>query len=180
MVRRDASKPAEGARPRRFRTRRLRSWLWRATDGVGAVELGLLAPVLLALLLGVIDFGTAYWQQMQVANAANAGAQWGMSNPYNEDSIRTVVASATNLSSISVTPTNPCGCASNTGVSFYSCGSTCPDNTTPKPYIVVNVRICYATLFPWPGLNYCTPDNTECSGCSAGQIALSAQSVVLQ
>jgi len=159
-----------------------RRWrqLWAASDGLGAIELGFLAPILLTLLLGIVDFGMAYWQQMQVGNAANAGAQWGMSNPYDEDSIRTVAASATGLFGISVTPSNPCGCASNTGVTVYSCNSTCPDNSMPKYYIVVDTRICYSTYFTWPGLTYCSVDNVNCSGCTANQIALSAQSVVLK
>lgn len=159
----------------------LRSWrLWRASDGLGAVELGFLAPVLLTLLLGILDFGMAYWQQMQIANAADAGAQWGMSNPYNRDSITTVATSATNLSGITVNPSNPCGCASTTGVSIYSCSSTCPDGSTPKSYIVVSARICYATLFTWPGLNYCGSGDSNCSGCGGNEVSLTAQSVVLK
>lgn len=155
--------------------------LWRARDGLGAVELGFIAPFLLTLLLGVVDFGMAYWQQMQIANAADAGAQWGMSNAYDETSIRSVAQSATNLAtSVNVDPSNPCGCPSNTGITYYACNSTCPDNSTPKTYIVVTTRMCYSTLFTWPGLGYCTSGATNCTGCSTSQIVLSAQSVVLK
>ena len=169
----------EGGRKRRA-ARKDRPGLWRSEDGLGAVELGLIAPILMLLLLGIIDFGMAYWQQMQVRNAANAGIQWGMSNSYDEDSIKTVAASATNLSGIAVTPSNPCGCATSTGVTILACASLCPDNTSPKPYIMVNARVCYATLFTWPGLPYCSIENADCTGCGADQIALSAQSVLLQ
>jgi Flp pilus assembly protein TadG len=154
--------------------------LLRSADGTGAVELGLLAPVLLLLLLGIADFGMAYWQQMQVANAADAGAQWGMSNPYDAASIQTVATSATNLSGIAVTPSEYCGCPASTGVTIYSCNSTCPDNSLAKSYIVVNARICYSTLFTWPGLPYCSTGASNCDGCAASQIALKAQSVVLK
>jgi Flp pilus assembly protein TadG len=160
------------------------SRLWRGREGLGAVELGFIAPVLLTLLLGVMDFGMAFWQQMQIANAADAGAQWGMSNAWNETSIRTVAQSATNLSSVNVSSTNPCGCATSTGVaSGYGTPPTCnacPDGTTAQTYIVVNTRMCYSTLFHWPGLTYCSNADSNCSGCSSTQVALTAQSAVLK
>ena len=68
------------------------SRLLAETRGLGAVELGFIAPVLLTMLLGIFDFGMAFWQQMEIANAADAGAQWGMSNTYSDASIRTVVS----------------------------------------------------------------------------------------
>ncbi len=157
-----------------------RSRLWGAEDGLGAIEFGFVAPVLLTMLLGIIDFGMAFWEQMEIANAADAGAQWGMTNTYNADSIASVVASATDLSGIGVTSSNPCGCPSSTGITIYACSASCPDSTTPKPYIVVNTHICYSTLFSWPGLAYCTAGNSSCSNCSSNQISLGAQSVVLK
>jgi len=160
------------------------SRLWRAREGLGAIELGFIAPVLLTLFLGIIDFGMAFWQQMQIANAADAGAQWGMANAWNDSSIRTVAQSATNLSTVNVSSTNPCGCATNTGVAGGygnppSC-TACPDGTTAQTYIVVNTRICYSTLFHWPGLTYCSGSDSNCTGCSSTQLALTAQSAVLK
>ena len=166
------------------------SRLWKATGGLGAIELGFIAPVLLALLLGVLDFGMAFWQQMQISNAADAGAQWGMQNTYDaasdqtSPSIRTVAQSATNLSTVTVSSTNPCGCASSTGVAsgYGTPGSctVCPDGTTAQAYIVVNTRMCYSTLFHWPGLTYCSGSDSNCSGCSSTQVALTSQSAVLK
>ena len=166
-------------------SKRLFSRLWLAREGLGAVELGFIAPVLLTLLLGVLDFGMAFWQQMEIANAADAGAQWGMSNAYSDTSIRTVAQSATNLAAnVNVSSTNPCGCASDTGVaSGYgnppSC-TACPDGTTAQTYIVVNTRMCYSTLFHWPGLTYCSGSDSNCSGCTSSQVALTSQSAVLK
>src|SRR5205807_1211695 len=106
-----------------------------------------------------------------IANAADAGAQWGMSNTYNATSITSVAQSATNLSAVSVSSTNPCGCASNTGVaSGYgtppNC-TACPDGSTAQTYIVVNTHICYSTIFQWPGLTYCSNADSNCSSCSS-------------
>lgn len=158
-----------------------RRWhrLLRAKDGLGAIEFAFIAPVLLALILGVLDFGLAFWQKIEVANAADAGAQWGMSNTYNVDSIRSVATSATSLTGLSVSPRNVCGCASSAGItegygSPPSC-TACPDATTAKSYIVVDAHVCYSTLFPsWPGLSY------GGDGCSSGQISVKAQSFVLK
>jgi len=162
-------------------TKRRRCRFWAETDGLGAIEFAFIAPVLLTMLLGVLDFGVAFWQQMEIANAADAGVQWGMSNPYNEGSIRSVVQAATSLSvpADNISPSNPCGCATSTGITTGygtppSC-TACPDASTAKPYIVVNAQICYSTLFPsWPGLAY------GGDGCSSNQISLKAQAFILK
>lgn len=156
----------------------LRFRLWKADEGVGAIEFGFVAPILLVLLLGIIDFGRAYWEQMQIATAADAGAQWAMSNGYNGSSIDTVAQSATNLANVGVSSSNSCGCPTSTGVSIYACSSTCPDGTTPKKYVIVNTHVCYSTLFKWPGLSYCSSGSSACSSCSSSQVALGAQSVI--
>jgi hypothetical protein len=165
-------------------SKRRLSRLWTETQGLGAIEFGFIAPLLLTMLLGVMDFGMAFWQQLEIANAADAGAQWGMSNSYNAGSIVTVAQSATNLSSVSVSSTNPCGCASNTGIaSGYgtppNC-TACPDGSTAQQYIVVDTHICYSTIFQWPGLTYCSNADSNCSSCSSSQVALTAQSAVLK
>jgi hypothetical protein len=160
-----------------------RPWrLWTATAGLGAIEFGFIAPVLLAMILGVLDFGLAFWHKMEIANAADAGVQWGMANPYNASSIRSVVTSATSLSipdpNSNVTPSNPCGCATSTGITTGygtapSC-TACPDATAAKTYIVVNAKICYGPLFHWPGLGY------GGDGCPSNKISLKAQAFVLK
>jgi Flp pilus assembly protein TadG len=165
---------------------RRRCRLWAARGGLGAIEFAFVAPFLLALLLGVLDFGMAFWQKIEVANAADAGAQWGMSNTYNVDSIRSVVQAATSLSIpvANITPTNPCGCATSTGITTGygtppSC-TACPDLTTAKTYIVVDAHVCYSTLFNWPGLTRCSGGDANCTGCSSSQISLTGQSFVLK
>jgi len=169
------------------------SGLWAATEGLGAVELGFIAPFLLLLLLGIADFGLAFWQQMEIANAADAGTQFAMGNPVDlsntagKDTIKNIARNSTNLTSVQLDQPEPeqiCGCATSTGVTsgygtYPSCTS-CPDGTAAKGYVVVNTRICYTTLFTWPGLNYCSTSSSSCSGCSANQIALTAQSIILK
>jgi Flp pilus assembly protein TadG len=161
-----------------------RRWcrLWAATDGLGAIEFGFIAPVLLLMLLGVLDFGMAFWQQMEIAGATDAGAQWGMTNTYDSNSITSVVQAATSLSvpTANISPSNPCGCASSSGVTTYACTSTCPDGSAPKIYIFVSAHVCFKPIFTWPGLNFCSGSTGTCTGCNSSQISLSSQSVVLK
>lgn len=161
--------------------------LWRATEGLGAVELGFIAPFLLLLFLGIVDFGMAYWQQMEIANAANVGTQYAIKNSFNQSQIITIAKASTNLSDVLLdnpAPDQVCGCPTATGVTigygtYPTCG-TCPDSTAAKGYVRVNTRICYSPLFTWPGLSYCSLSNSSCSGCTANQIVLTAQSIVLK
>jgi len=159
------------------------SRFWRANEGLGAIEFGFVAPVLVAILLGILDFGLAFWNQMEVANAADSGTQWAMVNSFDANSITQVAQAATSLSipSSQITPTAPYGCASSTGVQVYSQGSTCPDGSAAQPYIIVTAYVCYKPIFPsWPGLNYCSGTNSQCNGCNTDEISLSSQSVVLK
>lgn len=159
------------------------SRFWAAKDGLGAIEFAFIAPFLLTMLLGILDFGMAYWQQMEIANAADAGTQWAMANGYDRTSITSVATSATGLSGINVTPSYSCGCLSGTSITLSGnppCGGSCSQGGSPQPYIIVNTQMCYSTLFTWPGLSYCSSSDSLCSGCSASQISLTAQSYVLQ
>src|SRR5438132_2520486 len=110
----------KGDSMRILNTMKGRRWsrLWAAEDGLGAIEFGFIAPVLIAILIGVLDFGLAFWQQMEVAAAADAGTQWGMGNTFSDPSIKSVVQAATNLSipTGNIYPVNTCGCASSTVV----------------------------------------------------------------
>ena len=55
--------------------------------------------------------------------------------------------------------------------------TACPTGSvsaTANTYIVVNAKICYGTLFSWPGLTY------GGDGCPSNKISLKAQSFVLK
>lgn len=44
--------------------------------GVAAIEFAILLPVLLAILLGIINFGLLMYNQAVITNAAREGARW--------------------------------------------------------------------------------------------------------
>src|SRR5262245_37677023 len=97
-----------------------------ATGGASAVEFALVAAFLIVpLTIGVYDFGTALYYQMQVGNAARAGAQYSNVNGYssNDDTANhgcsgsnftCAVQAATPLgTNVRVTAASPyCGCQS--------------------------------------------------------------------
>jgi Flp pilus assembly protein TadG len=52
----------------------------RARRGAAAIEMAFLAPVLVFLAAGIIDFGTGVYTKMMVADAAQAGAAYAQLN----------------------------------------------------------------------------------------------------
>jgi len=48
---------------------------WRAESGQGLVELGILVPVLVVILVGVVDFGRILMVRHVITNAAREGAR---------------------------------------------------------------------------------------------------------
>ena len=55
---------------------------WLRTEGSELVELALLVPILLVMVGGIMDFGTAYNLKQKLANAAREGARLGASQPH--------------------------------------------------------------------------------------------------
>ena len=48
--------------------------------GNAAIEMAVIAPVLVLLLVGIADFGMAVYRKMQVQHAAQAGAEYAMAD----------------------------------------------------------------------------------------------------
>jgi Flp pilus assembly protein TadG len=135
------------------RLRRYR--LWRAAEGLSTIEFAFVAGILMVLLLGLVDFGIGFWEQMQVANAARAGAEYAARFGYDSSNIQTTVTNATSLSGIQATPTpaKTCGCPdASTGITAQSCGSACSNGDIAGTFVTVNAQISYSTLFAWPGI----------------------------
>lgn len=45
-------------------------------EGAAAVEFALVATILVALLIGIVQFGFTFWEYIQVAHAAREGVRW--------------------------------------------------------------------------------------------------------
>lgn len=133
--------------------------LLRAEEGVSAIEFGFIAPLLALLVMGIIDFGMGIWHDMQVANAAEAGAAFASVNGWNATAsqIQNAVTSATSLSTIEASPAPwimSCGCpnSASTGITQTTCGTPCPDGSEAGHYWVVSAQDSYSMILPYPGI----------------------------
>src|SRR5947208_16257984 len=77
--------------------------LLRAREGNAVVEFGLVAPVLGAVLVPVVDLGIGVYQRMQVHDAAQAGAQYAMTHGCNSTASRNTGTCATARASAAAT-----------------------------------------------------------------------------
>jgi Flp pilus assembly protein TadG len=150
--------------------------LCAAEDGTALVEFALISAVLvIPLVIGLYDFGTALFQWMEVGNAARAGAEYATYNgSFNETSIVAAVTNATALSSTIQpntsqgasplpAPTQFCGCPTASGVTATTtptssntppaCGSTgCSNGGFDGTYVTVLAQAQYTPIFPYPGI----------------------------
>src|SRR5579859_880174 len=150
----------------RFPTGRLRR-LRDCSNGFATIEFALFAaPVLGLLMIGVIDIGTLLWDQMRVAAAARAGAQYAAMQGWSASAskITCAVVGATGAAactaptgtgtlgtiSASPTPTWPpwCGCPSSSGITQYSCSST-PSCSNPGHYVTVSAQASFTPILNW-------------------------------
>lgn len=129
----------------------------RSDRGSSLFEMALLTPFLLLLLLGVVDFGRAYYLSSEVAGAAHAGALYATANPFDSAGIdNAALADAPNVPGLTANNVHVsvgCECSDGTGFSANCSSSptTCPANVVSKVSVTVNAT--YSTLFPWPGIS---------------------------
>ena len=131
-------------------SRRLASVL-RAERGNAAIEFALAAPMLVGLLVPVADLGMAMAQQLQVQQAAQAGAQYALLHGYSSSAISNAVTAATNLPGVSAAPapTQSYGCPTGTTIAAATAGSTCANGETAGSYVFVNAQSAYNTALPY-------------------------------
>jgi Flp pilus assembly protein TadG len=124
----------------------------RDRRGVTAVEFAIIAPILIGMFVSVIDLGLGLYTQVQLANAAQAGAAYAMQKGYNASAMATVAQSSTRLTNLTVATSQFCGCPSATGVTTTSCTASCGDGLTAGTFAQVTATKDYSTLLSYPGL----------------------------
>ncbi len=146
--------PAESA-PRTVRS---------GESGTAAIEFALMAPYLLVLMGGVVEFGLAMYECMQVNAAVEAGIVSAVVNGWNSDAIVSAVAGASQLPSaysvyndgVTATPAPSyyCGCAIGAPTYSVSQGTgtppscSCSGSGAPGAYVQVSATIGHLPLFP--------------------------------
>lgn len=126
---------------------RLRNDFRNRTRGRGdraqsMVEFALVAPFLIILMLGVIDYGRVYFAYVSVTNGARTGADFASGSLTNAADITGIqnAALAETLELVNTSPTNP-------QVSVQT--ST---DSQGRLYADVTMQYTFTTIFPWPGL----------------------------
>jgi Flp pilus assembly protein TadG len=135
----------------------------RADQASSLLEIAMAMPLLLVTLLGAVDLGRGYFLAMEIAGAANAGAEYGSQNPTDITGMKTAATvDATDVPNLVASPTYGCECSDGTSFSA-SCAST-PSCATNVVYRVsVNVSAAYTPQFPWPGLPSSIPLSSTAS-----------------
>lgn len=123
----------------------------RAVAGAAAVEFALAATMLMFVLTPMVDLGMAYYQQLQVEDAAQAGAQYAAAKGWNSTGIQNAVTSAaTNLTiSANPAPSESCGCPSGTSVAAATCSTSCSNGQTAGTYVTINAQASYTPILPY-------------------------------
>ena len=135
--------------------------LFGCDRGVAAVEFGLAAPILLAILVPVADLGLAYSQDQQLRQAVQAGAQYAAIHPWNQNASTAIAAAVTAATPLSGVTTSPapyqlCGCPNGSGVTTATCGTYCTNGQTPGYYVVIAAQLTYRPVLPYSVLGSST------------------------
>lgn len=130
----------------------------RGESGQSLIETAFTASLLALLLAAAVDFGLAFYKNIEVKGAARAGASYGATDPGDTTGMRNVAkAAAGDIASdgnFSATASWGCECYSGStptipgpdSCTAPSCGANIVD------YVSVTVADQYTPLFPWPGI----------------------------
>ena len=114
----------------------------RCDRGQALVELALIAPILIILMLGVIDYGRVYFAYVSVTNGARVGADYAAIGPTQAADTAAIKAAALGDTGdlLNQSPTNP------------DVTVTTANDSQGRLYADVTMTYTFSTLFPWPGL----------------------------
>lgn len=136
------------------RLARMSKRLAASRDGVIAVEFGLIAPVILALVLGVVEVSRAIDNSMSIQTATRAGTHFALAKPPVQGDMSQIVASvraalptdwvsSNDGSAPQISASMVCECEI-TGPA--ACGAPCGVGEASQTYIRVEVQKLYKPL----------------------------------
>jgi Flp pilus assembly protein TadG len=117
----------------------------RDQSGLAAVELALLAPILIVVAVCTAELGMGVYRKMQVENAAQAGAAYAAVRGFNAAAIETAVAAANPSVAIAATPAPRqfCGCATGVAIEEVACSASCDSGLGAGTYAQVSAQGSY-------------------------------------
>ena len=124
----------------------------RWSAGNATVEFALIVPILIALFIGVWDFGRALNETARLASAAYAGAQYGaLSGAHATDTAGIRQAARVDAVDVTgvleITSAPYCRCPSG---AQPACDGTCGAAGQPRMFLRVEATESFQTLFPYP------------------------------
>jgi len=118
----------------------------RCKVGAAAVEFALIVPVVLAALTGIVNYGLAMYNKMELVSAARAGAQQAIIDRTDTTAIKNAVVNSTNVgvTTADVTTTESYLCADGTVVTLST--DTCVNNDPKQFFMTVTVNQSFTLL----------------------------------
>jgi Flp pilus assembly protein TadG len=107
----------------------------------------LVTPVLLILILGIVDYGRAMFDKMELLSAVRSGAQLALAETtLNTTHVTNAVVAATNssITSSDVTTTEFCECADG---STITCGGTCADASDNRYFLTITASMSFDAFY---------------------------------
>jgi Flp pilus assembly protein TadG len=131
-------------------------------SGTSAIELGLLAPILGTLLVGMIDLSSAYSAKLKLVQGAQRGVEriqrFGVGVPTKTDevSLKSEVADGAGVTVDKVTVTSWLECTSSTGtVTILAYNGSCSTGQSFSRNVRIDAQGTYTPMFSmkWAGAN---------------------------
>jgi len=119
----------------------------RDDSGVAAIEFALVAPLLIALVMAIIDIGMATYAKREAHAAAQAGAQFSLIAGWEPADIEAVAAGSSTLAAPLITVERVWACSQPTGLSFVAEGSSCGSGGAGT-YVRVTVDPQFSSILP--------------------------------
>lgn len=123
-----------------------------ARAGNTAVETALLAPVILFLLAGIVDYGGAVRERMALTSAVRSGLQYALDTGAGPAAVELAVQGALmeEAETTTVAATRFCECPDGDDA---DCRDRCEDSVPPYEIMQIDARRDYTPLMPWPGID---------------------------
>jgi Flp pilus assembly protein TadG len=126
-----------------------------SANGSVAAEFALVAPVLVLLAVGVVDFGTLAAKSAGLAATTRIGAEYARAYPGDTAGVCRVMQSAMSLAPAPTCPTSfphSCECSDETPI---ACAESCATVGRPGPnraFVRITVSQDFTPIVPWPGI----------------------------
>jgi len=113
-----------------------------------AIEIALIAPVLIFLVLGTVDYALYVMDNMRLAKGVASAVQFALYNNDNDTAVRQVAYTSSKFTSseASVTIQHFCECPDSTSV---SCTGSCPGVNHMRVFVSVSMQYTYTPLLPY-------------------------------